>query len=551
MVRNTADSKTKWVVITGGVLSGLGKGVVTSSLGALLQSQGFSVSATKIDPYINIDAGTMRPTVHGEVYVTFDGGETDQDLGNYERFLDYKISRKNNITTGQVYQEVIRKERNLEYGGSDVEVTKHIPEEVKRRLLENAVKDDADFMLVEIGGTVGDYQNIIFLEAVRQMRQEGEKIMFVHVSYVPMLGNVGELKTKPTQHSVRALNSAGIFADMIVVRGPMELDDPRKEKIGYFCNINKSSVISGPDVSSIYSIPCDYEVQGVGEQLAKFFGFAWQETSKLEEWQSFTKKLEHLSGEVRIGIVGKYFTIGSCTLEDSYISVIEAVKAACFAEGKKPKVVWLDSGAFEKHPDTLKSSLNAVDGVIVPGGFGSSGVEGKIAAIKYCREQKIPFLGICYGMQLAVVEHARNILGMHGAQTTEIDQKTSFPVVAVLPEQIDLLKKKQFGNSMRLGDYSAVLKKGSLLAALYGAQQVVERHRHRYEVNPQFVAQLETKGLVFSGRNVEHGLVEFMERSDHPFFVGTQAHPEFTSRPMQAQPLFHGLVKAALKRKKE
>lgn len=549
--KNSTNHTTKWIIVTGGVVSGLGKGVVTSSLGALLKTQGFTVAATKIDPYINIDAGTMRPTVHGEVYVTYDGGETDQDLGNYERFLDYKIGRCSNITTGQIYQEVIRKERNLEYGGSDVEVTKHIPEEVKRRLHENAQNTKADFMLVEIGGTVGDYQNTVFLEAVRQMKLDGESILFVHVSYLPLLSNVGELKTKPTQQSVRALNTAGIFADIIMARGPMAVDQPRKEKISYFCNIAPENVISAPDVPSIYQIPSDYYEQGMGDLLAKHFGFTWEKTPALEEWANFAHKLAKLSTEkrVNIGVVGKYFDIGSCTLEDSYISVIEAIKAAAYAHDCKANIEWMNSKEFETHPESIAKRLDKVDAVIVPGGFGSSGVEGKIAAIKYCREKKIPFLGICYGLQLAVIEHARNLNGLTGANSTEINPETKHPVIAILPEQEALLKEKQFGNTMRLGDYTAVLKKGSQIAGLYGSEKAVERHRHRYEVNPLYVTQLETKGLVFSGRSEDGTLMEFLERTDHPYFVATQAHPEFTSRPMKSQVLFKGLVKAGLARK--
>ncbi len=552
-IKNTCvdcSSKTKWIIVTGGVVSGLGKGVVTSSLGAMLKTQGFSVAATKIDPYINIDAGTMRPTVHGEVFVTYDGGETDQDLGNYERFLDYKISRTSNITTGQIYQTIIQKERNLEYGGSDVEVTKHVPEEIKRRLFENASKSDADFMLVEIGGTVGDYQNIVFLEAVRQMKQEGCQIMFVHVSYLPMLGNVGELKTKPTQHSVRALNGAGIFADVIIARSTMPIDAPRKEKISYFCNIDPQDVISAPDVPSIYQIPADYAAQGLGETVAKHFGFVWKGNGALSKWQDFAKKVKSLSGKVTIGIVGKYFDIGSCTLEDSYISVIEAVKSATYALGKKPDIVWMDSKEFEEHPEKIKAQLDAVDGVIVPGGFGKTGVEGKIAAIKYCREQKIPFLGICYGLQMAVIEHARNLCNLAGASSTEFDENTPHPVIAILPKQAELLAKNQYGNSMRLGDYPADLTSGSVIAKVYGSNKAIERHRHRFEVNPEYVERLETNGMVFSGRSPDHKLVEFLERSDHPYFVATQAHPEFTSRPMNPQPLFKGLLEAAEARSK-
>ncbi|MFP4524328.1 MAG: CTP synthase [Candidatus Woesearchaeota archaeon] len=553
MARITSNGKTshtKWIIVTGGVVSGLGKGVVSSSVGALLKTQGFTVTATKIDPYINIDAGTMRPTVHGEVYVTYDGGETDQDLGNYERFLDEKISRWNNITTGQIYKRVIEKERNLEYGGSDVEVTKHVPLEIKRRLYENAEKAKADYMIVEIGGTVGDYQNLVFLEAVRQMKLEGEKMMFVHVSYLPLLENVGELKTKPTQHSVRALNSSGIFADLIIARSTIPIDEPRREKISYFCNIPKENVISSPDLSSIYRVPATYADQGLGEALAGHFGFAWKHTATLKEWQEFDKKLQRLDKTVKVGVVGKYFDIGDCTLEDSYISVLEAVKAACYAEGAEPDIVWMDSKEFEEDLSKVEERLSRVDAVIVPGGFGKSGVEGKIEAIRYCREHQKPFLGLCYGMQLAVIEWARHVTGLKEANSKEIDEGTPHPVIDILPEQVELLKKKQYGNTMRLGDYPADLKERSLVARLYGTDKAVERHRHRYEVNPDYVDKLQGRGLVFSGKSPDGKLMEYAELEKHPFFVGTQAHPEFTSRPMKPQPLFAGLIKAGLEQQR-
>lgn len=544
------SSKTRWIVVTGGVVSGLGKGIVTSSIAALLQTQGFKVDAVKIDPYINIDAGTMRPTVHGEVYVTFDGGETDQDLGNYERFLDYKISRRNNITTGQVYQEVIRKERNLEYGGSDVQIMKHVVDEVKDRLFEAAAKHDADFVVVEIGGTTGDYENVVFLEAVRQMKQDGCDMLNAHVSYLPVLSNVGEMKTKPTQQSVRALNAAGIFADIIFARGAHPVDAPRRKKISTFCNVAPVDVISAPDMSSIYAVPAAYLADGVGVRLLDHFGLQWRQTPQAQAWVDFAQRLDSLDGSVCIGVVGKYFDIGDYTLEDSYISVIEAIKSAAYAAEVNPKVVWIDAKEFEDDPSTVAQRLESVDGVIVPGGFGKSGVEGKIDAIRYCREHNIPFLGICYGLQLAVIEHARNVVGLQGASSIEFDEKTPHPVVAILPEQAKLLAKQQYGNTMRLGDYNADLQVGSLVAGLYGSTSVLERHRHRFEVNPEYVDKLSTGGLVFSGTNPEHGLVEFLERKGHPFFVATQAHPEFMSRPLKPQPLFKGLIDAAIARRK-
>ncbi len=545
------SGRTKWIIVTGGVVSGLGKGIVTSSIGALLKTQGLRVSATKIDPYINIDAGTMRPTVHGEVFVTFDGGETDQDLGNYERFLDEKISRKNNITTGQIYQEIIRKERNFEYQGSDVEVTKHVPKEIKRRLFENAERTKADFMLVEIGGTVGDYQNIIFLEAVRQMKQEGEPMMFVHVSYLPILANVGEMKTKPTQHSVRALNSSGIFADIIIARAPKEVDDVRKEKISVFCNVKKEDVISAPDKESIYLVPEDYYNQGLGERIMNFFGLEWRDTPELRKLISFAEKVKTIKSKpsLKIGIIGKYFDIGDFTLEDSYISVIEAVKAACYYNDVNPEIKWINSKDYEKDPEKI-NELKELDGIIIPGGFGSSGVEGKIEAIRFARGHKKPFLGLCYGLQLAIIEWARNKKGLIGANSEEIDPETPHPVIKILPKQADLLAKKQYGNTMRLGEYPARLKKGTKTASLYNDEEIIkERHRHRYEVNPDYHLELEGDGLVFSGMSLDNKLVEFIELEDHPFFIATQSHPEFTSRPQKPNPLFNGFIRAAIDEK--
>ncbi len=531
------------IVVTGGVISGLGKGTVTASLGVLLQSMGFKVTAIKIDPYINVDAGTMRPTEHGEVFVTYDGGETDQDLGIYERFLGIPLSKENNITTGQVYLKVIEKERNLEFDGQCVEVIPHIPEEVERRIKAVADKSDADFTLVEIGGTVGDYQNVLFLEAVRRMHLRGEPIMFIHVVYLPVPKNLGEMKTKPAQHSVRTLNEMGIQPDIIVARSETDIDDVRKEKLSVFCNVTPDRVISNPDIGNIYEIPLVFRKQGLGEKIAERFGVSAK--PDLREWERKVERIRSLGKNVKIGVVGKYFDTGSFALTDSYISVIEAVKHASWHLGARPVIEWINSKDFEKDGRKLEG-LNRYDGVIVPGGFGSSGVEGKISAIRYCRENGIPYLGLCYGMQLAVVEFARNVCGMKGAHTTEIDPDTEYPVIDILPEQKEILRKRKYGATMRLGSYPARLKKGSVVHKLYGKDVAEERHRHRYEVNPEYVKKLEACGLIFSGVSPDRRLMEFLEIPGHPFFVATQAHPEFTSKFIQPNPLFLGFIKACI-----
>jgi len=543
------SGKAKFIVVTGGVISGLGKGVVTASIGNLLQAQGFKISIVKIDPYLNVDAGTMRPTEHGEVFVTADGGETDQDIGTYERFLGKSLSKKHNITTGQVYLSVIGKERNLEFDGKCVEVIPHIPQEVQARLHAVAKEDEADFVLVEIGGTVGDYQNVLFLEAVREMHLKGLPIVFVHVVYLPVPPNLGEMKTKPAQHSVRELNSVGIQPDFVICRSEQPIDSVRREKISLFCNTLPENVISAPNLKSIYEEPLVFEEQTFPSKLLARFSEKYRpDTKAMSEWRDFVKRVLEPAKTVRIGIVGKYFDIGNFTLEDSYISVIEAIKHASAANGCKAEIVWLDSKKFEKDPQSLLE-LKRFDGLIVPGGFGSSGVEGKISAIRFCRENGIPFLGLCYGLQLSVIEFARNVCGMQGANTTEIDAKTKFPVIDILPEQKSLLEKKDYGATMRLGAYKAKLKKGSLVRKLYSEKELVEeRHRHRYEVNPEFVERLESKGIVFSGVSPDRKLMEFLELPEHKFFVATQSHPEFTSAPLKPNPLYNGFVAACLKK---
>ena len=536
--------KTKWIVITGGVISTLGKGIITSSIGMLLKNRGYKVSCVKIDPYINIDAGTMRPTEHGEVYITHDGGETDQDLGNYERFIGIKLSKNDNITTGQVYREVIRKERNLEYEGKCVEVIPHIPQEIQRRLNESAKKTNADIVLIEIGGTIGDYQNVLFLEALRTMKLKKEPILFMHVAYLPIPSTAGEMKSKPAQHSLRALNANGLQADFVVCRSSKPIDQIRKEKISLFGNVPIENVISCEDVETIYEVPLLFKKQELDLKIIKEFKEKPKPLRKeYDEWVETIKNIKNQKETIKIGIVGKYFETGNFSLEDSYISVIEAIKHASYKNNVKPEIKWISSITYKE------KEVTNYDAIIVPGGFGATGIDGKINAIKDARENKIPFLGLCYGMQLAVIEHARNVLKWTDANTTEINPKTKYPVIDILPEQKINIKQKNYGATMRLGEYPAELKENTIIKKLYNKKIAIERHRHRYEVNPELKQKLETKGLLFSGLSPNRELVEYLERIDHPFFIGTQAHPEFTSKFTEPNPLFDGLIKAAKKHK--
>jgi CTP synthase len=535
-----------YIIVTGGVISGLGKGITTASIGKILQLHGYNVTAIKIDPYMNFDAGTLRPTEHGEVWVTEDGGEIDQDLGHYERFLDINIPKSHNITTGQVYSAVIEKERKGKYLGKTVQPIPHVTDEIKERIRFPASQHNWDFVLVEIGGTVGDYENVLFLEAVRQMKHEGEKVVFVHVTYVPMLDALGEAKTKPTQHSVKQLREIGIMPDFIITRSEKTLDNVRREKIAMFCNVSQDDVISNEDVDNIYAVSLLFEKQNLCRKILKKLNLR-KDKDNLKEWKKFIKKTNRLQNTVKIGIVGKYFDIGASQLSDSYISVIEAVKHAAWNNNLKPDIKWIDSKLFEIEPTKVKT-LDKLDGIIVPGGFGLSGIDGKIATIRYCREKNIPYLGLCLGMQLAVVEYARNACGMVGAHSTEIDKKTPFPVIDFIPEQVKILQDSRYGASMRLGAYPADIKKGTIIFKLYDSEKVTERHRHRYEVNPKYVEKLEACGLIFSGRSPDGVLMEFMELPSHPYFVGTQAHPEFKSRPLRPAPLFDGFIQSAKKR---
>lgn len=538
----------RFIFVAGGVMSGIGKGVSTASISKILEARGFRVTAAKIDPYVNVDAGTMNPIEHGEVFVLEDGMECDQDMGNYERFLNVNLPHDNYMTTGSVYQTVINRERNLEYGGKCVQVVPHIPEEVIRRLDQAAKKAKADFVVVEVGGTVGEYENILFLEAARMLNLERPgHVLFVLVSYLPVPSIIGEMKTKPTQHAVRAMNAIGIQPDIILARSTHALDEPRKKKISIFCNVRAEDVISAPDVHGlIYEIPLNFEKDGLGDRILEKFHMRRKSNGKIKEWANMVSRAKRAKEVVKIGIVGKYFGTGAFTLSDSYLSVIEAVRHAAWAEGRKPEISWLDAEKYEKEPRTV-SELKKFQGVIVPGGFGSRGVEGKIKAIEYVRKHKIPYFGLCYGLQLAAVEFARNVAGLKGAHTTEIDAKTEHPVINTLPEQLMNIQEKKLGGSMRLGAYTCELKKGTKAYAAYGAPMVTERHRHRYEVNNEYKDILEKKGLVVSGLNPERNLVEIMELRGHPFFLGTQAHPELKSRPLHPHPLFRAFIRAAKK----
>lgn len=544
--------KTKYIFVVGGVMSGVGKGVTTSSIGKILQSRGFIVTAFKIDPYINVDAGTMNPTEHGEVFVLSDGYETDQDMGNYERFLNIELSRDNYMTTGMVYKSVIERERNLEYAGKCVQVVPHIPLEVIARIQKTAKKDNADVAIIEIGGTVGEYENILFLEAIRMMKiAYPQDVITVMVSFIPTPSTIGEMKTKPTQHAVRTLNGTGVQADIIVARANRPLDEKRKEKIAVFCNVKKGDVISAPDVESIYDVPLNFEKDKLGSILLEKLGMkAKKRTNDLVEWGKVVKKVHSSTGEVHIGVVGKYFKTGDYVLSDAYISVIESLKHASCLVGKKAVLTWIDSTDFEEDEKSL-SGLKQYDGIIIPGGFGTRGIEGKIAVVRYCRENKIPYFGLCYGMQLLVVEYARNVLGLLDAHTTEVNPKTTHPVVDIMPEQKENLRKKNYGATMRLGQYTANVISSTIAKESYKADTIVERHRHRYEVNPAYVEDLRKGGLIFSAVSPDGVLMEIAElpKKTHPFFLATQFHPEFQSSLLHPHPLFVAFLKACVKKK--
>ncbi|MCS7058513.1 MAG: CTP synthase [Meiothermus sp.] len=538
----------KYIFVTGGVVSSLGKGILTSSLGAILRGRGYRVTAIKVDPYVNVDAGTMRPYEHGEVFVTGDGAETDLDIGHYERFLDIDLSRANNITTGQVYLSVIQKERRGEYLSQTVQVIPHITDEIKDRIRRTAEEQNAEIVVVEVGGTVGDIESLPFLEAIRQFQfdEEDQDLMYIHLTLVPYLPSSGEFKTKPTQHSVSTLRGVGIQPDVLVLRSDKRVPDEVRKKVALFTNVHADEVFSSPTVDYLYEMPLVLEEQGLGRVVEKKLGLT-PIPPNLSFWQQAVRKLKQPAREVTVGFVGKYVK-----MPDAYLSILEAFRHAGIAHDARVNVRWVDA---EEITDLAKAAefLGDVDGVLVGPGFGIRGIEGKILAARYAREQRLPYFGICLGLQVAVIEYARNVLGLEGAHSTEFDPYTPHPVIDLMPEQ---LETQGLGGTMRLGNWPMRIFPGTLLHRLYGREMVQERHRHRYEVNPAYVERLTQAGLVVSavtpglqGRG--EGLVEAIELADHPFFIGLQAHPELSSRPMRASPPFSGFIAAALERRRE
>ena len=530
-------------------MSGIGKGITTASIGTILQAKGFGINLIKVDPYLNVDAGTMNPTEHGEVFVLDSGLETDQDMGNYERFLNTDAAHDDYITSGMVYKSVIERERNLGYKGKCVEAIPDIVQEITNRIQKAEKENRSDVTVVEVGGTIGDYQNIMFIEAARSLSlARPNDVAFVLVSYVPFPAKIGEPKTRPTRIASRSLNSYGVQADVIVARSEVDLDQKRLEKLAISCSVPKDNVVSAPDIDSIYDVPLSFTRGHIGRILTKRLSLPNKKGKGLAEWKRFVARKNNAKKEVRIAIVGKYFDTGEYTLADSYISVIEALKAAAYKEGLVPEIDWINSKKFEKKGARL-DALKKYDGILVPGGFGTTGIEGKIQVIKYAREKKIPYFGLCYGMQLAVVEYARHKAGIPKAQTEEIDPNAEDVVIGVMQEQKERLQKAEYGGTMRLGAWPAELKKGTHARAAYKTASISERHRHRYEVNPEYVEALENAGLIFSGTSPDGRLMEIAELSkkEHPFFVGTQFHPEFLSRPLAPHPLFVAFIKAAKK----
>lgn len=537
----------KYIFVVGGVMSSVGKGVAAASISKILQSRGYRVANIKCDMYVNIDAGTIRPAEHGEVFIGEDGVEADQDLGNYERFTDQICTRDNYITTGQVYQEVIRRERNLEFEGEDVEVVPDIPNEIIRRIEVCRKKTNSEIMVIEFGGTVGEYQVLLFLEAARMLKNRNPKdVLFVMVSYLPTPKLLGEQKSKPTQYAIRTLNSAGINPDFIMCRADEPVSDSIKRTISTVCSLPAERIISAPNVDSIYDVPVNFEHEGLGVTMLKALGLK-ERKKNLVDFVNLAKKIKGIKKQVRIGVVGKYFNFKSC--KDTYLSVLEAINHAAWINNVQPDVVWLDSEEYETNPSKLKE-LSGFDGVVVPGGFGTRGVEGIISAIKYLREKNIPFLGLCYGLQLATIEFARHVCGIKGATSTEMNSKSEDQVIHTMLDQIEKIQKKNYGATMRLGAYPCVLKKESKSFGLYKTAKISERHRHRYEVNNAYRAQLENKGMLLAGTSPDNNLVEVIELPKHPFFIGTQFHPEFNSRPLTGHPLFNGFIAASLKRQK-
>ena len=547
MVETVDPGRTRHIFVSGGVASSLGKGLTAASLGNLLRARGLRVVMQKLDPYLNVDPGTMNPFQHGEVFVTEDGTETDLDIGHYERFLDINLSKAANVTTGQIYSTVIAKERRGEYLGDTVQVIPHITDEIKRRMRLQANEEPIpDVIITEIGGTVGDIESQPFLEAARQIRHDvgRDNVFFVHVSLVPYLGPSGELKTKPTQHSVAMLRSIGIQPDAIVCRSDRTLPESIKKKIALMCDVDIRAVVNAADAPSIYAIPTVLDEEGLDSYIINSLSLKAGEID-WTRWSTVLSAVNEPKREVTIALVGKYIE-----LPDAYLSVTEALRAGGFAHQAKVNIRWVASDLCESEEGAL-SQLADVDGICIPGGFGVRGIEGKLGALKFARENKIPTLGLCLGLQCMVIEFARNVLGLQDASSTEFDPQAKHPVIATMAEQIDILAAGEMGGTMRLGSFEAKLSKGSIAAEVYGSNEVTERHRHRYEVNNSYREQLTAGGMVISGTSPDGSLVEFVElsKADHPYFVATQAHPEFKSRPNRAHPLFIGLVKASLERK--
>ena len=544
-----AEKQTKYIFVVGGVMSSVGKGVAASSIGKILQSRGYEVANMKADMYINLDAGTIRPAEHGEVFVGEDGVEADQDLGNYERFTNQISLRENYITTGQIYAEVIRRERNLEYGGEDVEVYPDIPKEIIRRIKACQEKNKSEITIIEYGGTVGEAQLMPFLEATRMMKSKNPADVFVVlISYLPTPTLLGEQKSKPTQRAITDLYSVGLNPDFVICRADQLATPDIKRTISNVCSLPVERIISAPDVYSIYDVPVNFEKENFGTILLKTMSLPPRQQD-LADWTAFANKIKKIKKEVRIGIVGKYFNLKSC--KDTYISVIESINHASWSLNHKPQILWIDTEKYENDKSKL-SELDELDGIVLPGGFGKRGTEGMILVADYARRNKIPYFGLCLGMQILTLAYARNVLNLKQANSTEFDLNTSDPVIATMQDQIEKIKNKNYGGSMRLGAYPAILKEGSIARASYGKKEISERHRHRYEVNPEYVEQLEKAGLVFSGKSPDGILMEIAElpKAVHPFYLGTQFHPEFKSRPLAPHPLFSSFIKASIGKKK-
>ncbi len=552
MDKNKKQKKHKYIFVVGGVMSGVGKGIASSSIGKILQNKGFKVNPVKVDPYLNVDAGTMNPTEHGEVFVLDSGLETDQDMGNYERFLEMDLASDDYMTSGTIYYHIIQKERNLGYKGKCVDPLPFITEEIMRRWKRSADTHESDISLIEIGGTIGDYQNVMFIEAARILKvKHPEDVMFVMVSYLPVPGSLGEMKTRPTQNAVRQLNSYGVQPDVIIARGPLPLDYKRKEKIAFSCSVPVTNVISAPDIKSIYDVPVNFEKDKIASVIMKTLHMRQRTPNGgLDEWKKFVEKSKNGKKQLKIAVVGKYFDTGDFILSDAYVSVIEAVKFSSYWKDARTELTWVNSKEYETDPKKVHELKN-FDGIIVPGGFGESGIEGVILAIEYARKNKIPYLGLCYGMQLAVIEYCRNVIGWKDAHTAEINPNASHVVIDIMPEQKKNLEEGKYGASMRLGAYEAQIRPGTVAHKAYKADTVSERHRHRYEVNPAYTEEIEKAGMVFSGKSPNGMLMEIAElpTSVHPFFLGTQAHPEFKARPLHPHPLFTAFIEAALKNK--